>query len=100
MVAADEEFDFGRARWDLITIIYAVEKRSVRKVSEALRPWGLLIVEAGINPDPDAAFGFAPGELRRIAGDLEIRRYEESEGRYDWGPETIRIVRLVARKPR
>jgi SAM-dependent methyltransferase len=100
VVAADDEFDFGRARWDLVTIIYALEKRSVRKVSEALRPGGLVVVEAGINPDPNAAFGFAPGELRRIAGDLEILRYEESEGRYDWGPETIRLVRMVARKPR
>ena len=27
--AADEEFDFGRDRWDLIVIIYAIEKRSV-----------------------------------------------------------------------
>lgn len=100
VVAADEEFEFGRAQWDLITIIYAVEKRSVRRVSEALRPGGLLVVEAGINPDPNAAFGFAPGELRQIASDLEILRYEESEGRYDWGPETIRLVRMVARKPR
>jgi len=100
VVAADEEFDFGVAQWDLVAIIYAVEKRSVRRVSEALRPGGLVVVEAGINPDPNAAFGFAPGELRRIARDLEVLQYDESEGRYDWGPETIRRVRMVARKPR
>jgi 2-polyprenyl-3-methyl-5-hydroxy-6-metoxy-1,4-benzoquinol methylase len=50
--ASDEEFDFGRERWDLIAIIYALE-------------------------------------------------YEETVDAFDWGPpEKIRLVRLVAQKPR
>ena len=30
---------------------------------------------------------------------FRILRYEDTTGRYDWGPETIRLVRLVAQKP-
>lgn len=98
-VAADEEFDFGAAQWDLIAIIYAIEKRSVHRVRTALRPGGLVVVEAGINPDPTSAFGFAPGELPRLFEGFDILTHEQVEGRYDWGPEQIRHVRFVARKP-
>lgn len=99
LVAADEEFDFGTSQWDLIVLIYAIEKRSIRRGREALRPGGLLVVEAGINPDPAAAFGYAPGELLAMLDGFEIVRHEQLEGSYDWGPERIQLVRLVARKP-
>lgn len=59
----------------------------------------MVIVEAGINPDPKATFGYAPGELLRIFDGFEIVRHEQLEGSYDWGPERIQLVRLVARKP-
>lgn len=99
IVAADQEFAFGSSQWDLIAIIYAIEKRSIHRVRDALRPGGLVVVEAGINSDPKAFFGYAPGELRTIFQGFEILRHEEVEGTYDWGPERIRLVRFVARKP-
>lgn len=99
LVAADEEFDFGRAQWDLIALIYTIEKRSIHQVRSALRPGGVVVVEAGINPDAKAAFGYAPGELLTIFEGFEILRHEQVEGSYDWGAERIQLVRLVARKP-
>lgn len=99
LVAADEEFDFGTAQWDLIALIYTIEKRSIHHVRRALRPGGLVVVEAGISPDAKAAFGYAPGELLTIFEGFEIVRHELLEGSYDWGPERIQLVRLVARKP-
>lgn len=99
LVAADEEFDFGVSQWDLIALIYAIEKRSIDRVGEALRPGGLLVVEAGINPDPAAAFGYAPGELLKRFERFEVLTHEQVEGAYDWGPERIQLVRFVARKP-
>jgi SAM-dependent methyltransferase len=98
-VAADEEFDFGTSRWDLIALIFTIEKRSVHRVRDALRPGGLVVIEAGINPDPAAAFGYAPGELLKIFDGFEILTHEQAEGTYDWGSERIQLVRLVARKP-
>ena len=97
--ASDEEFDFGAAQWDLIALIYTIEKRSIHHVRRALRPGGLVVVEAGINSDAKAAFGYAPGELLRIFEGFEIVRHEQLKGSYDWGSERIQLVRLVARKP-
>jgi 2-polyprenyl-3-methyl-5-hydroxy-6-metoxy-1,4-benzoquinol methylase len=98
--ASDEEFDFGKARWDLIAIIYAIENRSVHRVREALRPGGLVVIEAGLHDESDAPFGFQSQELLRIFAGFRIVTYVETMDTYDWGPETIRLVRLVAQKPR
>lgn len=98
-VVADEEFDFGVAKWDLIAVVYAIEKRRIHRVREALRPGGLVIVEGGINPDPAASFGYAPGELLKLFDGFTIVEHEQVEGTYDWGPERIQLVRFVAQKP-
>jgi SAM-dependent methyltransferase len=97
--AADEEFEFGRARWDLIAIIYALEKRSVNRVRDALKPGGLVVVEAGHSETSGAPFEYGTNELLEIFKGFRILRYEDTSGSYDWGPETIRLVRLVAQKP-
>ena len=96
--ASDEEFDFGRERWDLIAIIYSLEKRSVHRVREALKPGGLVVIEAGYNEMPDAPFGYRENELLEIFKGFRILKYEDTSGKYDWGPETIRLLRLVAQK--
>lgn len=98
--ASDEEFDFGRERWDLIAVIYALEKRSVHRVRDALRPGGLVVIEAGHTDTSDSVMEYRPNELLEIFKSFRILRYEETQGRYDWGPEEIRLVRLVAQKPR
>jgi SAM-dependent methyltransferase len=97
--ASDEEFDFGRARWDLIAIIYAIEKRTIHKVRDALKPGGIVVVEAGHRDTSGAPFEYASNELLEVFRGFRILRYEDTTGRYDWGPETIRLVRLVAQKP-
>lgn len=98
--ASDEEFDFGRERWDLIAIIYAIEKRSVHRVRDALKPGGLVVIEAGHSETPEGTFEFGSNELLEIFKGFRILKYEDTSGSYDWGPERIRLVRLVAKKPR
>jgi 2-polyprenyl-3-methyl-5-hydroxy-6-metoxy-1,4-benzoquinol methylase len=97
--ASDEEFDFGRERWDLIAIIFALEKRSVFRVRDALKPGGLVVIEAAHTDTSPAPFHYDANELLEIFKGFRILRYEDRSGRYDWGPETIRLVRLVAQKP-
>jgi len=97
--AADEEFDFGRARWDLIAIIYTLEKRSVHRVRDALKPGGLVVVEGGHTETPGAPFGYGTNELLEIFKGFRILRYEDTIDSYDWGPDRIRLVRLIAQKP-
>ena len=100
VLASDEEFDFGRDEWDLIAIIYAIEKRSVHRAAAALKPGGIVVVEAGHKETSGAPFEFETNELLRIFDGFRILRYEDTSGAYDWGTERIRLVRLVAQKPR
>lgn len=94
--------DFGRERWDLVAIIYAyaLEKRSVHRVRDALKPGGLVVIEAGHSEKPDSVMEYQSNELLEIFSGFRILKYEETVGAYDWGPEQIRLVRLVAQKPR
>jgi SAM-dependent methyltransferase len=99
--ASDEEFAFGRDQWDLIALLYAIEKRSVFRVKEALRPGGLVVVEGGHRDASGADWEFESNELLRVFDGFKILKYEELVGSYDWAPnKPVRMVRLVAEKPR
>jgi hypothetical protein len=100
LLASDEDFEFGEARWDLIAMIYVIEKRSVHQVRKALKPGGLVVVEAGHKSASGAPFEYESKELLNIFEGFRIIRYEEANGIPDWGKEPIRLVRLVAEKPR
>ena len=98
--ASDQEFDFGHDRWDLIALLYAIEKRSVFRVKTALRPGGLVVVEAAHREASGAEWEFESNELLRIFEGFTILKYEELMGAYDWAPgKPLRMVRLVAQKP-
>lgn len=97
---SDEEFDFGKESWDLIAILYAIEKRSVFRVHEALKPGGLVVVEAAHREASGGEWEFESNELLTIFRGFKILKYEELLGSYDWAPDKrTRMVRLVAQKP-
>lgn len=96
---SDEEFEFGREQWDLIAILYAIEKRSVFRVRDALRPGGIVVVEGAHREASGGHWEFDSNELLRIFEGFTILKYEELIGEYDWAPgKSVRMVRLVARK--
>jgi 2-polyprenyl-3-methyl-5-hydroxy-6-metoxy-1,4-benzoquinol methylase len=99
--ASDAEFDFGRQRWDLIVIIHAIEKHSVYRVRQALRPGGAVVIEAAHKQPGGYPFGFESNELLKIFDGFQILRYEERLGLHDFGDRTRpeRLVRILARKP-
>jgi SAM-dependent methyltransferase len=95
-----DTYDFGKNRWDLITMIYAgANVPWVEKVKPALRPGGLFIVEFFAR-EPDALRGgFAPGQLAKMFADgFEILRDEVVEDEPDWAKDRAKLVRFVARK--
>ena len=96
--ASNEEFDFGEKRWDLIAILYAIEKRSVYRVRDALTPGGLVVIEAG-HAMTSGAHGFESNELLEIFKGFRIIKYEDTIGPYEWANKDERIVRLIAQKP-
>lgn len=96
--ASDEEFDFGVAQWDLIAILYPIEKRSVFRVRQALKPGGIVVVECSHKEGANAPFEYETNELLRIFEGFRIVHYEDRMGQHEWARKTLRMVRLIAQK--
>jgi SAM-dependent methyltransferase len=97
-----DHFEFGKNRWDLITLFYmhawyhGAKPASARRIREALKPGGLLVIEGFAGKE---SFMFQPNELLRDFSNLRILRYEDLEGEADWAPgQKSHIIRLVAEK--
>ena len=104
VVVGDEEFDFGREQWDLIVLSYVSLRHLTARVYDALKPGGLVVVEAfHRDATRDAAIGagvvFDSNELVRLFDRYRIVRYEDAEAVGDFGLQKTRVVRLAAQKP-
>jgi protein-L-isoaspartate O-methyltransferase len=98
-----EGFDYGESRWDLILLSYAGDGPPPAIVERALKPGGILIVEA-FHEDALKSLriggslfktGLLPG---RYPG-LRTVRYEEPIAMPDFAPKPARVVRFCALKP-
>lgn len=98
VLASDEEFEFGTEQWDLIAILYPIEKRSIYRVRQALKTGGLVVVECGHKEAGNASFEYDTNELLKIFDGFEILKYEDSVGEHEWARKQVRMVRLIARK--
>ena len=98
VLASDEEFEFGKEQWDLIAILYPIEKRSIHRVRQALKTGGLVVVECGHKEAGDASFEYETNELLKIFEGFQILKYEDSIGEHEWARKQLRLVRLIARK--
>ena len=97
-LASDEEFDFGVDQWDLIAILYPIEKRSVYRVRKALKPGGIVVVECSHKEASNAPFEFETNELLKIFDGFRILKYEDAMGTHEWASKELRMVRLIAQK--
>jgi SAM-dependent methyltransferase len=97
--ASHEEFDFGTSRWDLVALLYPIEKRSVFKVREALRPSGLVVIECALRTENGPPSEYAHNELLEIFAGFRILKYEEPLAMHDWAQKRMKLVRLIAQKP-
>lgn len=98
-----DTYDFGTERYDLVLSFYmhGWHDRSPtdvpRRILEALKPGGLLVMEAYAKPE--VAFGFSVDELARAFSRLSILRNESVNEPADWDKGNNRhIVRFVAQK--
>ncbi len=95
-----DQYDFGKDRWDLVTMIYATSNEAwIEKIKVGLRPGGLFVVEF-FAKDPDGGGGgFLPGRLATLfATGFEVLRDEVVEDVPDWAMDRAKLVRFVARK--
>ena len=93
-IALDTAFHFGRGQWDLILYSWSHPAESATKAIDALRPGGIVVVEAG-------SAWFPENGLVRMFDGLRIVHYENRVGQSDFfNRSDMPIVRLLAEKPR
>jgi SAM-dependent methyltransferase len=104
LVQRHEEFEFGRAQWDLVVMSYTwvpLHGPYIGQILESLKPGGILVFEHLMEESgsPRAAPWLPrPNELFAVFSSLRILRYEDLRGPADWSWRPERITRLVARK--
>ena len=103
-VARFEDIPPYRDRYDLIVCMYVgdVATRNARKIMDALKPGGLLVIEGPHDDADPSQRGYRVNELPRTFGRLRVLRYEDRVLPAEWpatGETRTPIVRLVARKP-
>ena len=87
-------FDFGTAKWDLVTMIYAGnDKAWIGRIQQSLKPGGLFVLEYFAGEG-----GFAAGELAKLFAGYDIARDELVEDTPDWAMDRAKLVRFVAAK--
>lgn len=92
VVSTDANYDFGKERFDLILFSWSMPLIDVRKVVDALKPGGIVVMEFG------AGFTGRNGMLR-LFDDLVIERYEMNRAVSDfYDRRETEVFRLIARK--
>jgi SAM-dependent methyltransferase len=88
----DSEYDFGKERFDLILFSWAMPLIDPRRVVDALKPGGFVVMECAVD------YVGRNGMLKKF-DDLLIERYEIVRGVADWyDRREIDILHLVARR--
>jgi SAM-dependent methyltransferase len=100
-----DDFDFGKAQWDLIVITYEtipLENMSYAgRLRESLRSGGLIVVETSASDAGGTltrSVDVDPARLLRAFDGFRILRFEDTVAMPDWGKEKTRLARLVAEK--
>jgi 2-polyprenyl-3-methyl-5-hydroxy-6-metoxy-1,4-benzoquinol methylase len=94
LVVGEEDFDLGRAQWNLIVMTYVrrVRPADADRFARALRPNGLFVYENNNVGNQN--------ELLKYFLAWRILRFEDLDTTSDWHPErTQRVERLVAERP-
>lgn len=104
VIKRDDEFDFGKAQWDLVVLSYVALRPLLPAIYDALRPGGRVVVEAfHRDTTKETPIGggvvYETNELVRLFDRFRILRYEDTEGVGDFGQRNMRLVRLLAQKP-
>ena len=99
VLSRDIDFDFGKEQWDLIAIIYPMDRRSLPKVQSALRPGSLFVTEGFHEEVHGPAMRYRTNELLERFRGFRVYRYEEVIAKPDWGKSDVRVVKFVAEKP-
>lgn len=89
----DSEYEFGMERFDLILFTWTMPLVDIRKVLNALKPGGIVVMECG------ADFVGTNGMLK-LFDPLRIEHYEIVRAKSDfYDRRETDVLRMIARKP-
>jgi ubiquinone/menaquinone biosynthesis C-methylase UbiE len=96
-------FDYGKNKWDLVTMIYAGSNHAIiEKIKPSIKKGGLFVVEffAKESTAGTGIGGFEPGELAALfpTTDWKIIKDEVVEDIADWGLDKTKVVRFTAER--
>ena len=93
VVAADTAFEFGKEQWDLILFSWVSPAMMAQRAIDALRPGGIVVVEAG-------GMWFPQNGLLELFEPLRVLHYTDDRAVSDFFDRAeMRVVRLLAEKP-
>lgn len=97
------KYDYGKNKWDLVTMIYAgPHAELLPKIKPSIKKGGLFVTEyfhIDSMASKSGASGWKSGELKALFTDgWEILRDDEVEDTADWSLTKQKLVRFVARK--
>jgi SAM-dependent methyltransferase len=94
-----DQHDYGVARWDLVTMIYAGSSPAlIEKLKPSIKPRGLFVLEF-FHTVPGERGGFTADQLAGLfTADFDVLRNDVVDDRPDWAKDHARLVRFVARK--
>ncbi len=104
-----QDFDYGRALWDLVFLIYAPvpydDAAMLARIRDSVKPGGLVLVDNPVVMHREVGSGpripgdLKPRELPSLFPGFEIVQYTEAEDTTDWFHIKVPMGRLLARKP-
>lgn len=104
---SEKGFDYGTSQWDLVLLSYVpfpIEDQAyVDRVFRSIRPGGLVVVESFASDTGSPGrrpVDLDPVALKRTFQHFRIIRLDDVMDTPDWSNERVRLVRMVAEKPR
>ena len=101
-IEADADtYDFGTAKWDLVTLIYAgSDHDEILRLQRSVKKGGWFVIEffGKATTAGSGIGGFAPGELAALFPGWKIETDEVVEGTPDWGSGKGQVARFAAQK--
>ena len=95
------KYDFGTAKWDLVTMIYAGDDpKLVERIKPSIRRGGLFVVEFFHDDSTQGTGigGFATGELAKLFAGWKIVTDQVVDDVADWGLRRTKLVRFAAER--
>ncbi len=103
-----QQFDYGRAKWDLVLLSYAPipydDAGLMARIRESVAPGGTVVIDNPVlmhrpsGAGPRVPGDLEPGELPKLFPGFDIIDYTEGEATTDWFHLKMPVGRLLAKK--